>query len=238
MKLKRYSLGVGLATLVAAQAPAAFAYQAAAVADGGVIAGKVVYNGTVQMRTIVPTKDQEVCGQPRQEPEVAVGPDKGVGHAFVYLENVASGKDWPAQDKLPVIDNKDCRFVPDIQVIRAGNVTVVNSDPILHNTKAFYGRRSAFNMALPNQGQRIEGELPRPGMVRVECDAHGWMLGWVFVADNPYYAMTAPDGTFELKDVPPGNYTLVVHQPFLPPVNTAVTVKSKETAQQTIELKK
>lgn len=114
----------------------------------------------------------------------------------------------------------------------------MNSDPVLHNTKAFYGRVPAFNVALPNQGQRITRALKRPGLVRVECDAHGWMLGWVHVADNPYYAITGRDGTFTLTEVPPGTYTLVVWQAFTGAVEVPVSVKARETATLAVELKK
>src|SRR3546814_8186708 len=93
-----------------------------------------------------------------------------------------------------------------------GEIDVVNTDPVLHNTHGFYGRRTAFNLALPNQGQRIKADLTRPGLVRVECDAHGWMLAWIYVADSPYYALTGEDGSFSLTDVPPGDYTLVTWQ--------------------------
>jgi hypothetical protein len=53
------------------------------------------------------------------------------------------------------------------------------------NTHGFYGRRTAFDVALPQQGDRVTRELARPGMVRVGCDAHGWMLALIFVADSP-----------------------------------------------------
>jgi hypothetical protein len=239
MGLSRYPLGtcLGTAALLVCAASTSFAYQEASVADGGSIKGKVTYNGMVQKVMVVPTKDKEVCGEPREEPDVAVGPDKGVGHAVAYLKGVQSGKAWPSGEK-PAIDNKACRFEPPMQVVKPGPVTVVNSDPVLHNTHAFYGRRTAFNLALPNKDQRIETELPRPGMVRVECDAHGWMLGWVYVAENPYYAVTAQDGTFTIDQVPPGQYTLTVHQPALQPMEVPVTVKAKETAQVAVELKK
>lgn len=240
MNLSRYPIGMclGVATLLFGAAPTSFAaYQEAAVADGGSIKGKVTYNGAVQKVMVVPTKDQEVCGAPREEPDVAVGPDKGIAFAIAYLKEVASGKAWPSAEK-PAIDNKACRFEPNVQVIKPGPLTVVNSDPVLHNTHAFYGRRTAFNMALPNKDQRIETELPRPGMVRVECDAHGWMLGWIYVAENPYYAITSQDGTFTIDQVPPGQYTLTVHQPALAPMEVPVTVKAKEAAEVAVELKK
>jgi len=106
--------------------------------------------------------------------------------------------------KPPEIDNVKCRFEPTVQVIQAGAIDVVNTDPVLHNTHGFYGKRTAFNLALPNQGQRITSQLDRPGLVRIECDSHGWMLAWVYVADSPYYARTAKDGSFSITDIPPG----------------------------------
>jgi hypothetical protein len=151
---------------------------------------------------------------------------------------VPKGKDWPPPGKPPEIDNVKCRFVPEVQVIRPGSLDVVNTDPVLHNTHGFYGKRTAFNLALPNKDQRIPVELKRPGTVHVECDAHGWMEGWVYVADNPYYAVTAPDGKFTISDVPPGDYTLVVAQPYVGTIEQNVTVKGGEATNLTIELKK
>jgi hypothetical protein len=109
---------------------------------------------------------------------------------------------------------------------------------VLHNTHGFYGRRTAFNVALPNKGDKVTRDLPRPGMVRVECDAHGWMLAHVFVADSPYYALTGKDGSFSISDVPPGNYTLVVSQTYTGDNEQAVTVKGSEAVKLAIELKK
>jgi hypothetical protein len=232
----RASTAVVLAVSLAAFP--ARAYDAVEVSDGGTISGKVLYNGTVPMRKIIPTKDQEVCGGIREEPEVVVGSDKSVQDAIVYLRTVAKGKAWPKQEKPPAIDNVKCRFQPAVQVFPVGDAEVVNSDPVLHNTKGFYGRRSAFNVALPNQGQHIKVELPRPGEVRLECDAHGWMQGWVYAADSPYYAVTPQDGTFTITDVPPGDYTLVAFQGYTGPIEMPVTVKPKETAQVSVELKK
>jgi len=234
----RASTVIVLAVSLSASALPARAYEPVDVSDGGAISGKVLYNGSVPMRKIIPTKDQEVCGGIREEPEIVVGADKGVQDAIVYLRAVAKGKAWPKQEHTPTIDNVKCRFQPFVQVLPVGDVEVVNSDPVLHNTKGFYGRRSAFNVALPNQGQHIKVELPRPGEVRLECDAHGWMQGWVYAADSPYYAITPQDGNFNITDIPPGDYTLVAFQGYMGPTETPVTIKAKETAQVSVELKK
>ncbi len=214
------------------------AYQESEVANGGSIKGKAVFNGRVPVKTIIPTKDAEVCGSMRKEPEILVGPDKGVQEAIVYLANVEKGKAWGESTETPILDQENCRFKPKVQVIPAGNIAIVNSDPVLHNTHGYYGKRTAFNLALPNQGQRIEKPLKRPGIVKVDCDAHGWMLAHIYVADNPYYAVTGEDGTFVIDDVPPGDYTLVVWQSHTGATETPVTVADNATADVTIELGK
>ena len=216
----------------------AYSYEVITVSGGGGIQGKVTYQGRVPVKKIIPTKDKQVCGGPFDRPEVMVGPDKGVQDAVVYLRDVAKGKAWGKPPKAPEIDNVKCEFEPAMQVIRAGQIDVVNTDPVLHNTHGFYGRRTAFNLALPNKGMRIPVDLDRSGMVRVECDAHGWMLAHIYVADSPYYALTGKDGSFSITDIPPGNYTLVSEQYYLGATETAVSVKSGETVKLSIEMTK
>jgi len=213
-------------------------YEVGAVTGGGTIEGVVVYRGDVPTKTIIPTKNVETCGGKREEPVIRVGADKAVESAIVYLADVAKGKAWPEQGKTPELNNHNCRFEPEVQAIRAGPLDVVNSDPVLHNTHGHYGNRTAFNMALPNQGQRIPTELKRPGMVHIDCDAHGWMEGWIYVVDNPYYAITGADGKFTITDVPPGAYKLVAWQSFIGPVETPVTVAGGQSTKLEIELKK
>ena len=129
------------------------AYEVAPSTGGGTIEGTIVYRGTVPTKKIIPTKDIEVCGAPREDPLIRVGADQAVESAVVYLVEVAKGKDWPAAGKPPELDNVKCRFEPEVQVIPAGPLDVVNTDPVLHNTHGYYGKRTAFNLALPNEGQ-------------------------------------------------------------------------------------
>jgi hypothetical protein len=223
--------------LLCAGAPS-LAYDVVAVTGGGRIEGKVSFLGSVPLKKIIPTKDSQVCGGPRDEPQIRVGADKSVQDAVVYLKEVPKGKAWGPADKVPVLDQEKCLFKPAVQIMRPGKLDILNSDPVLHNTHGFYGQRTAFNLALPNKGMKIVSELTRPGLVRVECDAHGWMLAHVYVADSPYYALTGADGSFSITDVPPGSYTLVASQYYAGDTEVPVTVKSGETARLAIELKK
>jgi len=235
--VSKYAELLAIVAILAISGPAQ-SYEVGAVSGGGSIEGTVVYRGAVPTKTIIPTKDVEVCGDPREEPLIRVGAGQAVESAVVYLVEVAKGKPWPAVGKTPEIDNVKCRFEPEVQVMAPGTIDIVNADPVLHNTHGYYDKRTAFNLALPNKGQRIPAELKRPGTVRVDCDAHGWMEGWVYVVGNPYYAITGADGKFAITDVPPGNYKLVAIQPFTGPVEMPVTVAEKQPTNLTIELKK
>jgi hypothetical protein len=237
---RSFAFSAGLGLLVQVLGVPAGAYEAVTVADGGTIKGKVSFPGTPPpKKKVIPTKDKEACGSGvREVDQIMVGPDKAVQEAVVYLKQVAKGKAWEKPAKPPAIDNVKCDFNPHVQVIPAGDVEIVNSDPVLHNTHGFLDKLTVFNVALPNQGQRIKKPLKKPGMVRVECDAHGWMLGWIYVADSPYYAVSAKDGTFTITNVPPGSYTLVTWQEYTGAVEVPVTVKPKEVATVTVELKK
>ena len=238
--VKFRALIVGLTAISAAAVIGvpAQAYEVAAVTGGGTISGKIVFTGAVPMKKIIPAKDIEVCGGPREEPVIQVGADQAVQNAVVYLVEVAKGKAWAETGKLPELNNIKCVFEPAIQVVPVGMIEVVNKDPVLHNSHGYYGKRTAFNLAQPTKDQRIPTELKRAGEVRVDCDAHGWMEGWVYVVDNPYFAITGADGKFSIADVPPGTYTLVAVQPFTGPIEQPVIVAEGQAADLIIELKK
>jgi hypothetical protein len=228
-----------LSVALCAGAAHAQTYEVVQVADGGTIKGKVIYKGSVPTKTVLPTKDKETCGGPRKDPLVIVGPGGEVKDAVVRIKALAKGKAWPAAQKSAArIDQKGCIFAPHVMVMAPGNLDVINSDPVLHNTHGYYGKNTAFNLALPLQGAKVTRPLRRPGVVRVDCDAHGWMEAWVVVVDNPYYAQTGADGTFTISEVPPGSYTVVVWQEHSGAVEMPVTVKAKEAVDMaTIELK-
>jgi hypothetical protein len=229
---------LALSGLICMPPPLASAYEEMDVADGGVIKGTVTFKGAVPMRKIIPTKDPEVCGGVRDEPQIIVAGDRVID-AIAYLKEVPKGKKWAKPTKTPELNNRKCRFEPNVQVIPAGmNVAILNSDPVLHNTHGFLIRSTVFNVAMPKPGMRVERPLRKPGLIRVECDSHGWMRAWILVADNPYYAVTGKDGIFTIPEVPPGNYTLVVWQEHAGSREIPVAVKSRETVTvPTIELK-
>lgn len=224
-------------TLYALLSLPVLAYQQGTVNDGAVIKGRVIYSSGVPMKKVIPS-NPEVCGKPHDIPLIETSENGGVTDAVVYLDKVKSGKAWPKRGAPPRLDNVECRFRPQLIAMQPGPLIIVNSDPVLHNTHAFYGRRTALNIALPKKGLEIERELTRPGIVRVECDEHGHMSARVLVAANPYYAATANAGRFNIDQVPPGEYTLIVYQEETGPIETRITLKKGETRELNIDLAK
>ena len=237
MKHNLSTFAVGALMLLFATGTA-YAYKEIEVTGGGSIQGTVTFNGTVPMKTIIPTKDAQICGKKRKEPQISVSEGGNVQEAVVYLKGVKEGKAWGKPTANPVLDQKNCVFSPLVQIIPGGAIDVLNSDPLLHNTHGYYGKRTAFNLALPNEGQKITKKLKKPGIVKVDCDAHGWMLAHIYVADNPYYALSDNDGMFNISDIPPGNYSLVTWQKLTGETKMDVVVESGKTTAITVELKK
>lgn len=235
------ALGLSVAlAMVVTLSPSALAYEAGAVSNGGDIKGKVVFRGqAVPTRTVVPTKNKDVCGGIRKEPLVELGKGDGVKNAVTILKDVARGKAWGKPAEPFKVDNEKCVFHPHVQVIPVGSkLAIHNSDPFLHNTHGFYGKKTAFNVALPFPGAEVKRKLDKPGVVRIDCDVHGWMQGWVYIADNPNYDLTGADGSFTISDVPPGDYTLLIWQEYAGEMQKQVSVKAGETVDiGTVEIK-
>ena len=210
------------------------------------IEGKVVFRGTVPSpRKVIPTQDQQVCGGPRDEPRIVLGPDNTVQGAIVFLKGVEKGKAFEKPKKPPVVDNTKCKFEPEVQVVPVGTEILDPSIPIPCSTTRTViswpiaaGVARFLITALPQKGQQVKTVLKLPGIVDVACDVHGWMQGWILVAENPYYAITEKNGTFAIKDIPPGKYTLATFQPYTGVRETPVTVEAKKTSNVNVELKK
>jgi plastocyanin len=207
--------------------PAAAGYQVAAVADGGSIAGSVKAIGNIPAAEKVEiTKDNSACGTEKVLEDITVGSGGELSHAVVWIEDIKSGKDW-GNGSAGSVDQVNCRYIPHVQAVAPGaTLEVINSDSVLHNIHAYSGDETLFNIAQPIQGQKTKKDLMESGPVHLKCDVHSWMSAWVFVAANPYYAVTGADGSFTLDDVPPGDYTVKVWHGKLGESSVQVTVEA------------
>jgi hypothetical protein len=134
------------------------------------------------------------------------------------------------------MDQTGCVFVPHVVLVPAGGtVDFLNSDRLLHNLHSVSQDNPTFNRTQP-RGRTIPIVFARPEIIRVNCDLHSWMRGWVVVTDHPFYVLSNDNGEFALTGVPPGKYTLQVWQESLGITSQDVTVTGDET-RVTVDLK-
>jgi hypothetical protein len=178
------------------------------------------------------------CGtQPMHDETFAVGADHALGNVVVYLVGV-SGATKPAARDI-TLDQKDCRFVPHVQVTTVGSkVTVKNSDATLHTAHLRSGTQTLINEATPGGLTSPPHAITSAGPVSVSCDAgHTWMSAWIYVFDQPYFVMSGADGKFSLPSVPPGTYTLKAWHEKLGERTTKVTVTAGKPTHVELEFK-
>lgn len=231
----------GLATMVAVATAlswgVAYAYEGGAVSNGGTISGVVKLQGTAPApKPVEVTKDKEVCGQHEIKTEdLLVSAGGGVENAVVSITNITKGKAMPSDS--PVLDQKGCQYVPHVLLFPAGStVKINNNDGILHNIHTYSTKNPPINMAQPKFKKTIDAKFDQPEVIKVTCDAHGWMSGWFIAEDNPYYVKTDANGAFKLTDVPPGEYELKVWQEKLGEKTQKVTVTSGGETKANFEL--
>ncbi len=215
-------------------------YQVTTVQDGATLNGEIVFSGQVpRPKRLLITKDIEVCGQGyRERRQVAVGSGGGLRDVVVFIEGIEKGKPWPGVSEGYLMDQVDCYFDPHVQVVQWGaELNIVNSDPVLHNIHSYEltggARRTLFNFGQPPEKGIISQALrPRRGrQIRLECDAHDFMLAWIYVTDNPYAVAVDADGHFTIDNISPGTYTVKAWHPYLGMQEQEITLSAKETSE-------
>jgi plastocyanin len=203
--------GMVLATLSPAVSTAAGDYEAVPVANGGRIAGQVRVAGSpATLPPLQVFKNKKVCGETVTNDALVMGHDGALRYAVVNLEGVRRGL-APEAETVNVIDNRGCHFDPHVLTASVGQWLVFrNTDPVLHNARARLDGRTLFNIAIPT-GREKRRPLVEPGLIQIDCDVlHTWMRAYVFVARDPYHAVSDLDGAYEIRDIPPGHYTVRV----------------------------
>jgi plastocyanin len=127
----------------------------------------------------------------------------------VWLEQAPGEAALPRPRPVRVkIDQKNKTFTPHVLAIPIGStVDLPNDDPIFHNAFSNYNGQ-IFDIGLYPPGSSRSVTFRRPGVVRVFCNIHSSMSAVIVVLDSPYYATSAKDGSFEIRNVPNGLYRL------------------------------
>ncbi len=157
-----------------------------------------------------------------------------VGEAFVWVKEGLPAGDYPPPSQPVTLDQRDCEFRPRVLGVQVGQpVSLVNSDPFLHNVHTLRD----FNVPMPTQGMQTRRVFEHPGVMTViACDVHGWMRAWAGVVPHPFFAVTGPDGSFDIGRLPAGHYVIEVWQERLGRVSREVTLTDGQAATLDVDM--
>lgn len=221
------ALAAGTAALVGGPVPVT-------AQGGGTIEAEVKYAGAPVVEKIKVNKDTQKCGTEAVIEKVAVGPNRGLANAVVSVPTAKGA----ARTVKGVLDQQGCKFVPHVVAMTPGEIEIKNSDDILHNIHTYSTANPPINKAQPKFKKVMTEKFEKPEIVKVTCDVHSWMLGWVAVMPTPYFGVTGPGGTAKIENVPPGKHTVEVWHETLGKQSKEVEVRAGQTTKVSFELKK
>jgi plastocyanin len=205
-------------------------------ATAATVAGKVSLEGTPPANAPIQMKADPACVEANKgkspAQETFISEAGGLGNVFVYVQSGLSGS-FPAPTTAFVFDQQGCHYTPHVFGVQVGQpIEIVNSDSTLHNIHALPKTNAEFNTAQPIKGMKTTHTFTAKEadvIVPFKCDVHGWMNAFVGVLDHPYFAVTKPDGSFSIPNLPPGSYTLAAWHEKLGTQTSQITVAAKES---------
>jgi plastocyanin len=206
-------------------------------ATAGSITGVVSFKGTAPARIAIDMSADPACALaiPPNLTEQIVVADHKLANVYVYVKAGAPDTVAPASSDAVVLDQKGCRYVPHVIALQqGGSVEFRNSDPTMHNvhmTPAQVGNETVDLSETP-MGQPQTQRFKSPeAMIPVRCNNHPWMSAFINVAPNRYFAVTGPDGSFTIPNLPPGTYTVAAVHEKLGEQDMQITIAPKATAK-------
>lgn len=204
-------------------------------ANGATITGKVSFTGPKPVLRDIDFSANPACQKMHSSPvkseEVVVNDNGTLANAFVWLkEGVPAGR-WTPSSKTAIIDQQGCLYKPHVVGVMIGQpVEFRNSDETNHNIHPMPQKNREWNESeAPKEQGKVKTFDREEVMIPVKCNIHPWMRAYVGVVRHPFFAVTGSDGTFTIKGVPPGTYTVEVWQEKYGAKDENVTVAAKES---------
>ena len=215
-----------------AEAPAAPVVNPVDAATAGAVTGKVTFMGTPPpSETISMSSDPRCMNAGAKTETVMVSGDGSLQNVFVYVKDGLGNLKFPVPAAPLVLDQKGCQYRPHVFGVQAGQpIEILNSDATLHNIHAWPQTNQEFNVGQALQGMKDTHVFTtQEVMVPFRCDVHRWMNSFVGVVAHPFFAVTGADGSFQLKGLPPGTYTIEAWHEKFGTKTASVTIGAKES---------
>ena len=192
---------------------AALLVACAGEAAAGDVTGKVSFGGTAPKPAKIMMNADPACVKQHKSPvfgeEVVVNKNETLKNVLVYVKEGLGNRIFEAPAAKLEFNQKGCQYDPHVLGIQVGQeLEVINGDPTLHNVHSLSKENPQFNVAQPKQGMKLTKKFDKPEVFKVKCEVHTWMGAYIGVFNHPFYAVTGDDGTFHLKNLPAGDYTI------------------------------
>ena len=206
-------------------------------ATAGNIAGSIVFEGDAPSMDAIDMSSESVCADKHAStpmvPEVVVNSNGTLANVFVYVKEGLESLQFPTPGAV-LLDQNGCVYVPHVLGVMAGqDITIKNSDGLLHNINATPAEQRGFNTSQPVAMETTRSFGTAEVMVPLRCDVHGWMNAYVGVLDHPYHSVSNGSGAFDLSTLPPGDYVIEAWHERYGTQTQNVTVTTGETAEVT-----
>lgn len=211
-------------------AGAAAAALLALAPSGAAVAGVTTGNVAGIVRLVAPSGPPIESGAyPSRRVSRPGTPAPEISHVVVFLKDAPAGAVLEPQHARMM--QQDEAFVPAVLAIpRGSTVDFPNADPFFHNVFSL-SRGAAFDLGRYRRGDSRSRVFSQPGLVKVYCHLHSHMAASILVFDHPWFTIPSGDGTFALRDVPPGTYELVAWHERVGESIQRVTIASGQTAR-------
>jgi plastocyanin len=188
--------------------------------DVGSVSGSIAYNGTAPAPKKIDTSADPACGSknPNLTTEDNVVTNGKLANVFVYVKDgtTAAGKKigdytWDTPSTAITLDQNGCHYRPHVLGAMVNqNIQITNSDPTTHNIHFTPKSNPDWNQSQPNGAPPLTHKLTRSEvLVPVKCNQHPWMKAYIGVLKHPFFAVSAEDGSYTIKGIPAGKYTVV-----------------------------
>jgi len=183
----------------------------------GDVTGKVEFKGKAPEEARINMNADPVCKKAHPGPvfgqEVVVNKNETLKNVLIFIKDGLPAKTYEAPKQKLLFDQKGCEYSPHVLGIMVGQeLDIKNSDPTLHNVHSLSKLNPQFNRAQPIQNMVMTEKFDKVETFKVKCEVHPWMNAYIGVFNNPYFAVTGDDGSFTLKGVPAGEYTIEAWQ--------------------------
>jgi plastocyanin len=154
----------------------------------------------------------------------------------VYLKGDFSQYSFPRAATPVKIDQKGCLYTPHVAALMTGEtLQVTNSDLASHNVNAMAKSNRSWNESEAPGTTTINQQFAREEVaIRVKCNIHAWMKLYVAVLRHPYFQVTGKDGSFALRNVPPGKYMLIAWHELYGTREQEITINPKQEQSVTL----